>query len=131
RTLDAHRRAPARRHARRPRRGRARHHARAGASRLRAGGRAMSEAPATVRAMPMTILVVSSDEGTLRAFDTTLGALGDRCVAVMDLAEAIAAASTAASWVQPLAAAFVEVAMGEGGGLALVQHLPAVHPGVP
>lgn len=92
----------------------------------------MSDAPATVRADPMTVLVVSSEADTLRAVDAALSSVGDRCVAAMDAAEAIALAQTA-----PPGLALVDVALGAGAGagigpgVSLVHHLPAVVAGLP
>ena len=74
---------------------------------------------------PICALVVSDDPETLRTVEAAITSRGDRAVAVMDLADAVARAGSA----EP-ALAFVDVTLAGGAGLALVHHLPVVWPDV-
>lgn len=74
----------------------------------------------------ISALVVSSDKDTLEVCERALTASGDSAFAVMDLAEAIAMATS-----RDTSIAFIDVALAGGtGGLALVHHLLAVRPDV-
>ena len=70
-------------------------------------------------------LVVSSDTEILGICERALTASGDSAFAVMDLAEAIAMATS-----RDTSIAFIDVALAGTGGLALVHHLLAVRPDV-
>lgn len=70
-------------------------------------------------------LVVSSDTEILGICGRALTASGDSAYAVMDLAEAIAMATS-----RDTSIAFIDVALAGTGGLALVHHLLAVRPDV-
>lgn len=71
----------------------------------------------------LDLLVVSNDAEALRTFQQAVVPLGDRVTAALDLAEAIAVASSKKPQV-----AFVDVTSGDGTGLALVHHIQAVDP---
>ena len=70
-------------------------------------------------------LVVSSDTEVIGICERALMASGDSAFAVMDLAEAIAMATS-----RDTSVAFIDVALAGTGGLALVHHLLAVRPDV-
>jgi ActR/RegA family two-component response regulator len=73
----------------------------------------------------LTAIVVSSDKDVLGVVERALLAAGDSAVLVMDIAEAIAIASS-----RDAAIAFIDVTLAGTGGLALVHHLLAVRPDV-
>jgi len=75
--------------------------------------------------VPMKVLVVCGDAEELRTFEQTADHLGDRVTGVADLGEAM----TVAASLQP-ELAFVDVTLGDGGGLPLVHHLQTASEGI-
>ncbi|HEX7666134.1 MAG TPA: response regulator, partial [Polyangiaceae bacterium] len=73
----------------------------------------------------ISALVVSTDKETLEIVERALTASGDTAFAVMELADAIALATS-----RDTSIAFIDVALAGTGGLALVHHLLAVRPDV-
>ena len=73
----------------------------------------------------LTAIVVSSDKEVLGVVERALLNGGDSAVLVMDIAEAIAVASS-----RDASIAFIDVTLAGTGGLALVHHLLAVRPDV-
>jgi ActR/RegA family two-component response regulator len=76
-------------------------------------------------AIPVRVLVACNDAVALETAQRVLAHDGDRLLAVTDVAEAIATASSE----QPQVA-FVDVTMEDESALALVHHLAAVCPGI-
>ncbi|MEO8878155.1 MAG: hypothetical protein ABI461_21360, partial [Polyangiaceae bacterium] len=73
----------------------------------------------------LTAIVVSADKEVLGVVERALLSGGDSAVLVMDIAEAIAVASS-----RDASIAFIDVTLAGTGGLALVHHLLAVRPDV-